>query len=175
MAPCPRIGHYPGRGEADMEETMKAIGKLAVAAMTAAAAAVVATSALAQDCVWWDRGPTFGGTIVTSYAAYISAQDLRASDGYPLTEIRQILRQDRANLHRFGRPDPYDEWDGFFGSADNRAVFDQAQIIYYCDWTPGEIASFNRSILSADVEGRVYVTVFRRVDGAWRILIEAGA
>ena len=32
-----------------------------------------------------------------------------------------IIRQDRANFHRFGLRDPDDEWDSFFGSKANRA------------------------------------------------------
>lgn len=56
-----------------------------------------------------------------SYMARISAQDHRASDGYPLDTAAQMVRQDRANVHRYGRVDAEDEDDPWFGSADARA------------------------------------------------------
>ncbi|MEE9374714.1 MAG: hypothetical protein V3V04_00095, partial [Rhizobiaceae bacterium] len=44
------------------------------------------------------------------------------SKGKRLTKLWQILRQDRANYHRFKKRDAYDQWDGFFNSAANRAI-----------------------------------------------------
>lgn len=62
-----------------------------------------------------------GAYLLDSYVAYIGPADLRNSAGVRLTEPWQIIRQDRANVHRFGRADPGDGWDTFFGDADNRA------------------------------------------------------
>lgn len=59
-----------------------------------------------------------------SYVAHIGRRDLFNSNGARLTEPWQILRQDRANFHRFRIQDTGDEWDSFFGNANNRAAFE---------------------------------------------------
>lgn len=76
------------------------------------AGASVAAPAAAQDLV--------GG-----YVAYIGEDDLYNSRGQRLTEPWQVLRQDRANFHRFGISQPGDEWDPFFGDADNREAMER--------------------------------------------------
>lgn len=55
-----------------------------------------------------------------SYTARISDSDKEASDGYPLSTAAQMVRQDRANWHKFGSGDPEDEDDPWFGSAQSR-------------------------------------------------------
>ncbi|MDA5093605.1 hypothetical protein O2N63_05825 [Aliiroseovarius sp. KMU-50] len=74
----------------------------------------------------------FGGTqqahaddLIGAYVAYIGPQDLTNSKGARLREPWQILRQDRANYHRYGISQSGDEWDPFFGSIDNRAVMEK--------------------------------------------------
>jgi len=62
--------------------------------------------------------------LIGSYVAYIGANDLFNSKGERLTEPWQILRQDRANVHKFGLVDKGDEGDPFFGSIDNRAAME---------------------------------------------------
>lgn len=56
-----------------------------------------------------------------SYQARISEKDHYASDGYPLDTAAQMVRQDRANWHRFGEGDPEDQDDPWFGSQGARA------------------------------------------------------
>jgi hypothetical protein len=56
-----------------------------------------------------------------SYVARISNQDHYASDGYALDTAAQMVRQDRANWHKFGSGDPEDQDDPWFGSTDGRA------------------------------------------------------
>lgn len=56
-----------------------------------------------------------------SYVARISDNDHRASDGYPLDTAAQMVRQDRANWHKFGSGDAEDESDRWFGSTAARA------------------------------------------------------
>lgn len=73
----------------------------------AAVLAALATPAAAQQ-------------LVGEYVAYIGPQDLVNSKGARLKEPWQILRQDRANFHRFGKGDPQDGWDDFFHDAGNR-------------------------------------------------------
>ena len=62
--------------------------------------------------------------LIGSYVAYIGGNDLFNSKGGRLTEPWQILRQDRANVHKFGLVDRGDEGDPFFGDIDNRAAME---------------------------------------------------
>ena len=56
-----------------------------------------------------------------SYVARISDRDHRASDGYPLSSAAQMVRQDRANWHKFHRRDSDDQGDSWFRSDGSRA------------------------------------------------------
>ncbi|CDX55385.1 conserved exported hypothetical protein [Mesorhizobium plurifarium] len=56
-----------------------------------------------------------------SYVARISDRDHRASDGYPLGSAAQMVRQDRANWHKFHRRDSDDQGDPWFRSDGSRA------------------------------------------------------
>ena len=60
------------------------------------------------------------------YLAEISARDLRNSNGQLLTSVAAILRQDRANVHRYGIVDRFDEIDGLFDDAGLRADLEAA-------------------------------------------------
>jgi hypothetical protein len=62
--------------------------------------------------------------VVASYAAYIGAADLVNSNGQRLSTPAQVLRQDRANYHRFGIAQAGDEWDPLFSAVDNRAAME---------------------------------------------------
>ncbi|PYG28506.1 hypothetical protein [Pelagimonas varians] len=63
--------------------------------------------------------------LIGSYVAYIGQDDLYNSKGARLSEPWQILRQDRANYHRFGISQGGDEWDPFFGSIENRGIMER--------------------------------------------------
>lgn len=63
--------------------------------------------------------------LLESYTAFLSSRDHYNSNGQRLTQFWQVIRQDRANFHRFGKRDPQDEWDSFFGSMENRARAEQ--------------------------------------------------
>jgi hypothetical protein len=69
-------------------------------------------------------GPASADTLLGSYIARLSDNDHFASDGYRLDTAAQVVRQDRANWHRFNRGDAEDEDDPWFGSADARARFE---------------------------------------------------
>lgn len=56
-----------------------------------------------------------------SYCADLSAHDHFNSNGERLTTAAAIIRQDRANYHKFHRRDPGDEGDSYFGLQANRA------------------------------------------------------
>ena len=80
--------------------------------IAAAFAAVVAAPARAQQ-------------LVESYTAFLSEADHFNSNGQRLTSAAAIIRQDRANFHRFGRGDPGDEGDRFFADINNRAAMER--------------------------------------------------
>jgi hypothetical protein len=58
--------------------------------------------------------------LVDSYCATLSENDHYASDGIRLTDAASILRQDRANYHRFGVHDPGDGGEVIFRSPKDR-------------------------------------------------------
>lgn len=63
--------------------------------------------------------------LLGSYTAHIGEADLYNSSGVRLWQPWQIVRQDRANFHRFGIRDEMDEWDPFFADFQNRAAMEQ--------------------------------------------------
>ena len=68
--------------------------------------------------------PVLAQVLVGSYAAYIGEDVLYNSEGTRLSEPWQVLRQDRANFHRFGISQDGDEWDPFFEDAGNREAME---------------------------------------------------
>ncbi|RUX26081.1 hypothetical protein EOA23_19300 [Mesorhizobium sp. M2A.F.Ca.ET.042.01.1.1] len=84
------------------------VSKAIAVAGLVAATALVAGSARADD-------------MLGSYVARISDRDHRASDGYPLSSAAQVVRQDRANWHKFHRRDSDDQGDPWFRSDGSRA------------------------------------------------------
>ena len=68
--------------------------------------------------------PAGAQSLVTSYQARISTQDLLSSSGMTLPSVAAIVRQDRANYHRFNLRDADDGGDPYFGDAANRAALE---------------------------------------------------
>ena len=98
--------------------------------------------------------PAFADEIIGSYVAYIGRDDLYNSKGARLNEPWQILRQDRANYHRFGISQSGDEGDPFFGSMKNRAIMER--MIMNGSITPGARDGLLRG--GATVFVRIYGT-----------------
>ena len=69
-------------------------------------------------------GPAAAQSLVTRYEARISGQDLMNSNGAALGSAAAIIRQDRANFHRFGLRDAEDGDDPYFADAANRAALE---------------------------------------------------
>jgi hypothetical protein len=65
-------------------------------------------------------------TYLGSYVARVGENDHYASDGYLLDTAAQMVRQDRANWHKFGVYDAEDENDSWFGATDSRAWLERA-------------------------------------------------
>lgn len=66
-----------------------------------------------------------GEVIVASYKAHLSAQDHFSSNGSRLSDAASIIRQDRANFHKFGLRDDQDQSDDFFANSSNREALEQ--------------------------------------------------
>lgn len=64
------------------------------------------------------------GRVVAEYTARIGPDDHFNSNGDRLDTVAAILRQDRANMHRFDLADEEDESDGHFVDAETRALFE---------------------------------------------------
>jgi len=67
----------------------------------------------------------FSGELMESYTAKLSYKDHHNSYGSRLTKVAGIIRQDRANFHKFRRRDYADTWDRFFSSKSNRATMER--------------------------------------------------
>ncbi|ADZ70005.1 hypothetical protein [Polymorphum gilvum] len=79
-----------------------------------------------------DAGRAQGG-LLEVYVAFLGPADHYNSRGARLTEPWQIIRQDRANFHRFGIRDPGDQGDRFFASANNRERMERMILNGYID------------------------------------------
>jgi len=93
---------------------------LGVAAGLIGLAALPATSG-AQSII---QSAPRGDVLIEQYIAEIGPRDLINSSGARLSQPWQVLRQDRANYHRFRIRDRLDEGDSFFHDANNRAAFE---------------------------------------------------
>jgi len=91
-----------------MEELLVRKTILALGAMLALAAA----------------SPASAAHLLESYDAYLSRADHFNSSGERLTTAAAIIRQDRANYHKFGIRDRGDEDDRFFDDVGNRAYLE---------------------------------------------------
>ena len=80
-------------------------------------ALVASTSAMAQE------------TFIGGYGAMIGPEDHYNSKGVRLKSVAAIIRQDRANFHRFGIRHAEDEYDPWFDSPKARQRMERALII----------------------------------------------
>src|SRR6201995_3795509 len=69
--------------------------------------------------------PASAADLIGSYNAFLSRADHYNSNGERLTTAAAIIRQDRANFHKFNVQDPQDESDNYFDSVNNRATLEQ--------------------------------------------------
>ncbi|CAN5798145.1 hypothetical protein BH09VER1_BH09VER1_48480 [soil metagenome] len=69
-------------------------------------------------------GSTKGPTVIETYVAHLGERDHVSSAGASLTTAAAILRQDRANFHKFNKKDAPDGNDQFLASAENRELLE---------------------------------------------------
>ena len=93
----------------------------AAAVMAAGLAGVTVPAAQAQ------------GPLLETYVAFLGTDDHYNSRGARLSEPWQIIRQDRANFHKFGIRDRGDESDRFFSSIANRGRMERMILNGYID------------------------------------------
>ena len=102
-------------------------------------------------------GAAHADELLESYSAYIGQDDLYNSNNERLTQPWQVIRQDRANVHRFGVRQPGDDVDSFFASARNRELAERMI-------SNGAIeGSAARALLAGDV--RIHVEIWRGGNG----------
>lgn len=107
--------------------------------------------------------------LISHYNTWITAQDMRNSNGTPLTDLCAMIQQDRANYHRFGRPDRHDGFDHFFGNAEVRA-----RIPSMCQVDPG-LANYVRNSVRSQQPMYLRVDIYGRGNAVSRIYVQAGA
>lgn len=115
--------------------------------LAAACAAMIVASA----------GAAKADELLENYSAYIGQDDLYNSSNVRLTQPWQVIRQDRANVHRFGIRQPGDETDSFFSVTRNR---DLAERMIQHGRIEGSAA---RRLLDGDV--RIHVEIWRGAGG----------
>ncbi|HEY4944423.1 MAG TPA: hypothetical protein VII56_23545 [Rhizomicrobium sp.] len=86
---------------------------------------MIRTSLLALGLVLAAATPAASADLIGSYNAFLSRADHFNSNGERLTSAAAIIRQDRANVHKFGVQDDQDESDDYFGDVNNRAVLER--------------------------------------------------
>ena len=103
--------------------------KLALRRLTAVAVLLCAAA--------FDMPALAQGRLLEVYVAYLGPDDHYNSRGERLSEPWQVIRQDRANFHRFGIRDRGDEGDRFFASAANRARMERMVLNGYIEGNAG--------------------------------------
>jgi hypothetical protein len=93
--------------------------------------------------------PSKAQQLLERYQALLSDRDHFNSSGQRLTSAAAIIRQDRANYHRFGLRDAEDENDRFFANATNRAALEKLL----------ERGRAEPGVISAIVNGTPIITV----------------
>jgi SepF-like predicted cell division protein (DUF552 family) len=106
-----------------------------------------------------------GEVIVASYKAHLSAQDHFSSNGSRLSNAAAVIRQDRANFHKFGLRDAQDKSDDFFANASNREALEQML----------NRGNMNPILSQEIINGRpiVIVKVIRTSTGSYYIQVES--
>ncbi|MEC3862699.1 hypothetical protein VK792_15515 [Mesobacterium sp. TK19101] len=92
--------------------------------------------------------------IIGSYHAYIGEDDLYNSKGARLSAPWQVLRQDRANFHKFGIFQPGDEWDPFFDDIGDRGRMEQWIMNGWIDPAAADILMRGGASVLVEIYGR---------------------
>ncbi len=132
----------------------------------------LATAATAQACVEYDydrMGPSDLDNLIVSYFTGIDQFDHYNSRGVRLLDARQVIQQDRANVHKFGKTGPEDSYDSYFTSVNRRSQISTADLVTYCHQLRGPIIN---SVVNGDTI--VKVIFYRSYDGRLKLLLVTG-
>jgi hypothetical protein len=69
--------------------------------------------------------PAAASQLIESYTAFLGSADHFSSTGTRLTTAAQVVRQDRANFHKFGIRDPQDTYEPLFADVNQREYLEQ--------------------------------------------------
>lgn len=123
-----------------------------------ACAALVAMSCVAV--------PASAAELIGSYNAWLSRADHYNSSGQRLTSAAAIIRQDRANFHKFGIQDEGDESDSYFNNVNNRAILER--MLNEGDSDAGVL----RQIVQNEV--MIHVEIYRSNSGGDYVVVTLG-
>jgi hypothetical protein len=107
--------------------------------------------------------PVRADELIESYNAFLSRADHYNSYGTRLTSAAAIIRQDRANFHKFGIQDPGDESDNYFDNVNNRAILER--LLNDGTSEPGVL----RTIINREVS--IHVSVYRSEHGGDYVIV----
>jgi hypothetical protein len=107
--------------------------------------------------------PVRADELIESYNAFLSRADHYNSNGTRLTSAAAIIRQDRANFHKFGIQDPGDESDNYFDNVNNRAILER--LLNDGTSEPGVL----RTIVNREVS--IHVSVYRSEHGGDYVIV----
>lgn len=114
----------------------------------------------------WGASTAQAQTYIGSYQAWIGPQDLRNSRGVWLDDVAQVLRQDRANFHRFMQADAADTPDPWFHDVGARALLER--IARYTRFSRRDIAAIMAG--GCLVQVNIYATQNRMSDVSVTVL-----
>ena len=114
--------------------------------------------------------PSRAESLLFDYYTLLGPTDAFNSRGQPLDDFCAIVRQDRANWHRFNKRDSSDSGDPFFGAPEIRAM-----ITGKCVYDPNYFANPGARIRNGSRQFFVYVRVFGQNGQVTRVLIAEGA
>ena len=106
--------------------------------------------------------------LIGGYYTVLGQQDHFNSRGARLTDIGAILQQDRANYHRFGRPNAGDQGDPFFWDANQRARIPSI-------WRAGDGFNFVIESASPSFPTPIYVEIYGFGSSVSFIVVNFGA
>ncbi|MEJ1990713.1 MAG: hypothetical protein P8X50_03085 [Maritimibacter sp.] len=134
-----------------------------------ALAALIAAPASAQSCIPYgsDGMDAIPGQVLVRYNADWSDFDHFNSSGNRLTTAGQVLQQDRANVHKFGKFTNWDSHDGYFTTLAHRKQLASATVTSYCPMSPATVA---KALVNQQTAGSV--VFFRAYDGSLVAVVE---
>jgi len=105
---------------------------------------------------------------ITSYVTTIDPRDVINSNGAKLTSVGQVLRQDRANVHKFGPENEFERIDAFFSEPSKRSILETSTLTSYCF---EDLELLNANITKGTVPGILQVLLYQRRDSSEYVVL----